>query len=137
MGCLTFFPAFLFGEPHVIPACIAAASFHFPATSITLDEKQVAGIAGAVYMDIAGLSADVAMGENVRTDALSQPVVKNEILAQELILDPHLPYLLHIIDDTPFQVEYIFESPVQHPGACFFAPDAPGAIHDDVPVLIV
>ncbi len=54
----------------------------------------------------------------------------------KFIIQPFLFYLVHIIDDTSFQVKHIFKSLVQHIRTCLFTTDAACTIHDDVFIFI-
>ena len=65
-----------------------------------------------------------------------QAVVKNKVLAFEFILQPFFLYGIGIIDDTPFQVEHVIETPVEEIGAGLFTTDPPRAVHNDVAVLV-
>ena len=72
---------FFWRQPVEIAALVGAASFVLFPALVTLDEKDVAKIIGAVDMRIGGLAALVAMGNNLRADALAEAFVEDEIFS--------------------------------------------------------
>ena len=70
---------FFLRQPVEIAALVGAASFVLFAALVALDEKDVVKVIGAVDMRVGGLTALVAMGDNLRTDALAEAFVEDEI----------------------------------------------------------
>src|SRR5690606_2428991 len=87
-------------------------------------------------MGFAGLTALMAMTDDLLSYFFSKAAIKNKILSQEFIGQMILFYFIGILYNTAFQVKYIFKSIVQHISAGFLAPDTSGAIHDDVLILL-
>src|SRR5690348_14832039 len=91
----------------------------------------------AVGMRIAGFAALMAMTYNLIPHCFSEPSVKNKIFTMKFIGEIMFFYLVGILNNSAFQVKYIFKSIMQHPCACFFATNAAGAIHNNVFIFLV
>ncbi len=52
---------------------------------VTLNEENVAGIVGAIYVGVAGFAALVAMRNHIFTDAFAHALIENKIFADEFI----------------------------------------------------
>src|SRR5690554_1234778 len=114
-----------------------AAVFHSFFTIVTLYEKQVAGVINTVGMVVARFAALVATGNYIRSDALAQTVVKHKVFSYKLTFQFFSFYLAGVFYDSAFKLIDIFETFVLKKGTCFFATDAPGAIHQKVFVFFV
>src|SRR5690242_717669 len=97
----------------------------------------MAGIINTIYMGITRLAALVTMSDDVFRDPLSQPFIKYEVFTDKFILKVLFLRLIAVMNNAPFQVEYIFEAMVKHKGRGFLAADASGAIHDDILILLI
>src|ERR1035437_9644060 len=86
----------------------------------------------AISMFITWLSTLMAMTDNFTANLLSQPVIKYKIFPFEFIKKIFFFNLIGIINNTSFQMKYIFKSIMQHISAGFFATDTACAIHDNI-----
>src|ERR1043165_2414397 len=96
-----------------LPAGRAAAAFMFFGAFRALDEEQVAAVVLTVSMGIAGNTALVAVGDDIFRDALAEPVVEDEVLADELQRQPLLAGAAGVLDDAAFELEHIHKAVVQ------------------------
>src|ERR1700722_8658890 len=94
----------------------AATTLIFLRTGRTLDEQQMTTLIPAIGMHICRLPTLMTVRDDLSADALTHPVVKYKILPPELILQSLFPHRIGVVDDAPFQVEYISETLVQQIG---------------------
>src|SRR5260221_14637235 len=116
---------------------VAAASFISNGTFITLNKQKMTAIIFTIGMGISRFSALVAFCNNIFCDSFTQPVVKNKILSYKFTWKAFFLYLLRIVDNTAFEMKYIFKSIMQHIDTGFFTTDAARTVHDNVFVFFI
>ena len=89
----------------------------------TLDKQQVTALIPAIRMGVCRLTALVTTGDDLPADPFPKTIVKDKVLAPELVLQPLLLHLIGIIDDSPFQVEDIVKALVKQVSAGLLATD--------------
>lgn len=94
----------------------AAATIVFFRTGLALDEEQVAGVIGAIYMGVGWFSTLMASCYNVFGHPLPQPLIENEVLTNEPVFEALFPYLSYIVNNSSFEVKHVFKPVMQHPG---------------------
>src|SRR5882757_11386133 len=116
---------FLFfrGQVEGVQAGLAATPLVFGGAGRTLNEQQMTGFIPAIGVGIGRLAALMATGNDLFGDALAQAIVEYKVLSFEFIFQPLLFYGIRIMDNSPFQVKYIFKALVQEEGAGLFATD--------------
>jgi hypothetical protein len=67
-------------------------------------------VVGTIGVIVTGLSALVALGNYVVCDSFAQAVVENEILSDEFAFQSFFLNLLGIINNTTFELVYVFET---------------------------
>jgi len=115
----------------------AAAAVIPGGTVGALNKKEVAGLIAAVGMGVGGAAALVTAGNDLLADALSQAIVKDKVLAPELVFQSLFLYGVGIMDDASFQVKDVIETFMEQVGAGFFTANAARAVHDDVLFLML
>src|SRR6476659_9719521 len=93
-------------------------------------------LVGTVGMYVTRLTALMAAAYNFVSYHLSQPAVEYEVFTFEFIRQLLLLHPIGIINNSTLEMENIFKAIMEHPRACFFTPDTPGAIHDNVFILL-
>src|SRR5690554_655530 len=97
----------------------------------------MATVISAIGMVVARFAALVATGNNIRSDALAQAMVKHKVFSNKFTFQFFGFYLAGIFNNTSFKLIDIFEAFVLKKGTCFFTTYASGAIHQKVFVLFV
>jgi len=128
---------FLVRQLDHLDALLAAALFHLFGTLIALYKEQMTGLVCAVGMRIAGLTALVAIRNDIFGYPLATPVVEYKILPEEFVLQAFFLHLPGIFDDTALKLENILKAFMLVIGAGLFTADPPSAIHYQVPVFLV
>ena len=88
-------------------------------------------------MGITRFATLMALGDYVIGNTLAPSMIKDKILAQKFILQLFFFDLPCIVYNPPLKLIYLFESFVFVIGTCFFATNAPGAVHDQFFILFV
>src|SRR5579859_6422820 len=120
-----------------LQAGLAAAPFIPGCTVVALDEQEMACFIPAIGMGIGRAPALMATGDDLRADALPEPVVEYKVLALEFVLQPLVLYRICIMNDPALQVIYMLEPLMKQVGAGLLAPDASRTVHDDILVFVV
>lgn len=108
----------------------------FGGTGRTLDEQEVASNIEAVGVIVAGFAALMAGSDYIFRDAFGPTFIEDEVLTNELVRKLAFPHLPHVFNDSTIELVHVLVSLVFEPGACFFAADATGTVHDNVFVFI-
>ena len=134
MGALLYaFPPeapFRVGQMHNRLAISTATAVIAGSAFDTLDEQQVTGLITAIGMRIGRAAALVTDRYNLAGYPLSHAIIKDEILAPELVDQPLFPDRIRIVNDPAFEMIDIRKPLMQQPGAGLFTPDATGAVHN-------
>src|SRR5258708_38468393 len=115
----------------------AAASFIPGRTFLTLDKEQVTAFSAAIGVGIGRFAALVTAGDDLPADTFAEAIVKDKILALELVFQPFLLYHVRIVDDPPFQVEDIGKTLVKQVGAGLLTAYPTGTVRDIFAVFFV
>jgi len=113
-----------------------AAAIVLLRTVFALYEKKMTTVVPAVCVIVTRFATLVTMTYNIGGDSFAKTLIEDEILSNEFILEAFFFYLSCIFNDATFQLEYIFEALMFHPGTCLLATNAAGAVHDQVLVLL-
>ena len=97
----------------------------------------MAGLVGTVHVGVAGISALVALGDDVVADPFSSSVVEDEVLSEELILEVQVLYLTCVFNDPAFKLIDILEAFMLVIGTGLLTTDAPGTVHHQFLVFLV
>jgi hypothetical protein len=129
--------SFFWRQGYNLHACIGTTVIHSIGTESTLDKQQMTGFIGAINMGITWCTTLVAMRNHMLRNPFTPPVVEDEILAHEFILELFLIYLPAVLDDPALELVNLFKTFVFVVCAGFFAPDTAGTVHHQFPVFLI
>ena len=127
---------FFFGQLREVGAFCGTTVVKPFGTVITLNKKQMASVVRAVSMGVARFSTLVAMRDNIRRNPFAEPLIKNEIDADEFVVQTLFAYLSGVLNDAAVELKNMAKTLVFEPRTRFFAPNTARAIHDDFPIFM-
>src|SRR5690606_1092091 len=97
----------------------------------------MAAIIPTIGVVVTGLSTLMAHRNDVVGNTFAETFVKDEVLANELVLKAQLTDLARVVDDPSMQLEHIIKAAVPHPGTGLFTTNTAGTIHQQVLILVL